>query len=130
MAGSRVLLPRAQEARDVLPDRLREMGAVVEIVPAYRTVRDAGAAEEIVTEIQAGAVHAVTFTSSSTVRNFVESVGSDRGADLLRGVCVASIGPITSATARDLGIEPDVEAAEHTIPGLVEALTRWMAGAG
>jgi uroporphyrinogen III methyltransferase / synthase len=122
MAGKRVLLPRAEEAREALPERLREMGAKLDVVAAYRTVRDAGSAVEVVAALESGAIHAVTFTSSSTVRNFVESVGAGSAAALLRGVCVASIGPITSATARELGIEPDIEAAEHTIPGLVEAL--------
>lgn len=128
MEGQRVLMPRAQEARDVLPVRLREMGATVDVIPAYRTVRDAVAAAAVVEQLEARRIDAVTFTSSSTVRHFVESIGADRASGLLSGVCVASIGPITSATAREYGIVPDVDAAIHTVPGLVEAMAASAAG--
>lgn len=126
MAGRRVLLPRAKEARELLPDRLREMGARVDVVTTYETVMDAGATDEICARLRAGAIHAVTFTSSSTVKNFVESIGREGVQELLRGVTVACIGPITAQTARELGIRPDIEAKEHTIAGLVKALVEKM----
>jgi uroporphyrinogen III methyltransferase/synthase len=122
MAGKRVLLPRAKEAREFLPDHLRERGAVVDVVTAYETVLDATAAGEIRRQLADRAIHAVTFTSSSTVRNFVEGIGAENVSALLENVTVACIGPITAQTARELSIEPDVEAKEHTIPGLVAAL--------
>lgn len=112
--GDRVLLARAEVARDVLPDGLRSMGWEVDVVPAYRTVPvepDDDARSEV-----AGA-DAITFTSSSTVANFVAAYGLDAVPPV-----VASIGPVTTATARELGIEVTVEAGEHTIPGLVRAL--------
>lgn len=117
VAGKRVLLPRAAEARAVLPDSLREMGAEVVDVPAYRTVPDGEGAAEARRRLDAGEVDVVTFTASSTARNFAGLVGTDVGRAL-----VASIGPVTSNTLRELGMRVDVEAAEYTIPGLVAAI--------
>jgi uroporphyrinogen III methyltransferase/synthase len=126
MVGHHVLLPRAKDARELLPNRLREMGAVVDVVTAYEAVMDAEAAKEIRAQLHAGAIHAVTFTSSSTVRNFVESIGRECIPELLRKTKVACIGPITAQAARELGIIPDIEAQEHTMEGLVEALVEGM----
>jgi uroporphyrinogen III methyltransferase / synthase len=122
MAGKRVLLPRAKEARELLPDRLREMGAAVDVVTAYEPVRDASAADDVRGQLLEGAIHAVTFTSSSTVTNFVEAIGRESLADALRNVVVACIGPITAETARNLGIEPTIVSDEFTIPGIVDSL--------
>ncbi len=122
MAGKRVLLPRAKEARELLPVRLREMGAVVDVVTAYQTVRDAGAAEEVRQHLLDGEIHAVTFTSSSTVKNFVEAIGPEHVPEALSKVVVACIGPITAETAREMGIAPAIVSDEFTIPGLVDAL--------
>jgi uroporphyrinogen III methyltransferase/synthase len=118
--GKRVLLPRAAVARDIVPIELARRGAQVDVVEAYHTVPPEDACSRI-REIFSGARRpdCITFTSSSTVKNFVAAAG---GADLLAGVNVASIGPITSATARELGIEVAIEAREFTIDGLVEAL--------
>jgi uroporphyrinogen III methyltransferase/synthase len=117
VAGKRVLLARAAEARDVLPARLREAGAEVDVLPLYDTVR-----ETLSDELQAKVAEAdyVTFTSSSTVRYFVEAVG---GADRVGARSrLISIGPITTATARDLGLEIQAEASSHDIDGLVDAV--------
>jgi uroporphyrinogen III methyltransferase/synthase len=118
----RVLLPRAAVARDVLPDGLRARGWDVDVVEAYRTVRptiDQRTLEAVAT------ADAITFTSSSTVANFVDVAGTDR----VPGV-VACIGPITAATARDAGLRVDVVAGEHTIAGLVGALGEAFAARG
>ena len=123
LPGTRILLPRAEVAREVLPARLRERGATVDEVPAYRTVPDAAEAESVRRTLAAGEVAMVTFTSSSTVRNFVEAVGVDLG-----GALTASIGPITSQTVRDLGMEVGLEAVEYTIPGLVAAIEAHVRG--
>lgn len=112
--GGRVLLARAAEARDVLPDGLREAGWAVDVVPVYRTVRP-DLAPEAADALATADV--VTFTSSSTVRHFVELAGVEAVPPV-----VACIGPITAATARELGLAVTVEAAEHTIAGLVAAL--------
>jgi uroporphyrinogen III methyltransferase/synthase len=117
LAGKRILIPRAAEAREVLPDGLRERGAEVVVVAAYRTVRDGSGAEEVRRALGAGEIDWVTFTASSTVRSFVELLGTDVGR-----ARVASIGPITSATVRELGMQVDVEAKEYTIPGLLQAI--------
>jgi uroporphyrinogen III methyltransferase/synthase len=122
MVGARVLLPRAKEARELLPDKLREMGAVVDVVTAYETVRDSSASELIREELLNGSIDFITFTSSSTVKNFVESIGAEHLEAIFKDARVASIGPVTSETARGLGIRVDIEAKKHTIPGLVQAL--------
>ncbi len=115
-AGGRVLLARAEQARDVLPDGLRKLGYDVDVLPLYRT-RAAEPDPAVLDQVRRGKVDAITFTSSSTVRNFVELVGT-----LDPQPSVVSIGPITSATARDLGLRVDAEAVTHTIDGLVTAL--------
>jgi uroporphyrinogen III methyltransferase / synthase len=125
MTGQRVLLARAKEAREFLPERLRAMGATVDVVPVYQTVRDASAAEDVRRQLLAGDIDAVTFTSSSTVRNFVESLGEAPAvADMMKDVTVACIGPITADTARELGLDPSLIAEEFTVEGLVQELVR------
>ncbi len=125
LRGRRVLLPRAAGAREVLPERLAQLGALVTEVEAYRAVADAGEAGELRQRLASGSIDAVTFTSSSTVRSFVGAVGTELG-----GAAVACIGPITAETARELGLPVTVVAAEHTIPGLQAALLKLFAGAG
>jgi uroporphyrinogen III methyltransferase/synthase len=112
---SRVLVARAAEARDVLPDALRERGAEVDVVSLYETVREEPGAEAI--EAAQGADY-VTFTSSSTVTNLTEALG-DR---FPRDARIVSIGPVTSNAVRAAGLSVDVEAAQHDIDGLVQAL--------
>jgi uroporphyrinogen III methyltransferase/synthase len=113
--GRRVLVARAAEARDVLPDALRERGAEVDVVALYETVRETPEPEAI--EAAQGADY-VTFTSSSTVRNLTEALG-ERFPQQAR---VVSIGPITSEAARTAGLEVHVEAERHDVDGLVAAL--------
>ena len=114
--GKRILLPRAAVAREVLPDALRAAGAVVDVVEAYGTVL---AEESRAALLQAFArgVDAVTFTSSSTVENFFALLG----AEAFRAA-PCSIGPITSRTLREHGVEPAAEAREHDVDGLVLAV--------
>jgi uroporphyrinogen-III synthase len=122
LQGSRVLIPTAQDARDALPAGLRAHGAVVEVVPVYRTVRAATDLSALAAELRQGRIDAVTFTSSSTVRHFVDLVGP--GAATSGRFAAAVIGPVTAGTARELGIGDVLEAAPHTVPGLVDALVR------
>jgi uroporphyrinogen III methyltransferase/synthase len=119
--GRRVLVARAAEARDVLPDALRDRGAEVDVVALYETVREEPGVEAIEAAQDADYV---TFTSSSTVRNLVEALG-DR---FPRGACIVSIGPITSAAARAAGLDVAVEADRHDVDGLVAALLDDAAG--
>jgi uroporphyrinogen III methyltransferase/synthase len=126
--GERVLLPRAAETRDVLVRELRRAGADVVEVPAYvtrRVERDAGRLREA---LAGGTVHAVTFTSSSTARNFAELFSDDERRALLAGVTVASIGPITAATAAEYGLITDIMPPEYTIPALTRALVEYFRG--
>jgi len=117
LQGKRILLPRAAVARDVVPIELGKRGAIVDVVEAYRTEAPANLAVRA-QEVLARKPHWITFTSSSTVKTLVAAVG----AKALEGIRLASIGPITSATARDLGLHIDVEAEPHTMAGLVEAI--------
>ncbi len=119
LAGKRVLLPRAAVARDLVPEELRRRGALVDVVEAYRTVTPDGAAERVRRALECKP-DCVTFTSSSTVRNFVDATG----AESLRGVRAVSIGPVTTATASELGVEVAAQAGRFTIDGLVEAILR------
>jgi uroporphyrinogen III methyltransferase/synthase len=113
--GKRVLVARAAEARDVLPDALRERGGEVDVVALYETVREAPDAEAIAA---AQGADYVTFTSSSTVKNLTDALG-DRFPARAR---IVSIGPITSATVREAGLEVAVEADRHDVDGLLSAL--------
>ncbi|MGZ8665798.1 MAG: uroporphyrinogen-III C-methyltransferase [Solirubrobacterales bacterium] len=115
VSGRPVLVARAAEARDVLPDALRERGAELDVVALYETAREAPSPEAV--EAARGADY-LTFTSSSTVRNFAEVFG-DRLPEAAR---VVSIGPVTSEAAREAGLEVAVEAERHDVGGLVEAL--------
>ena len=116
LEGERVLVARASEARDALPEGLRARSAEVVEVALYDTVAEVLGAEQIAAVERADYI---TFTSSSTVRFFTKALD---GSGLPDGIRVVSIGPITSATARELGIEVHAEAARHDIDGLVEAL--------
>ena len=118
---AKILLPRAEEAREILPEKLQEMGAEVEVAPAYRTVCGDVDSEALVSELVNGEIDVVTFTSSSTVKNLVNIIGS---VDFLKDVKTACIGPVTADTAKSLGIEPDIIAKEYTIDGLVEAICK------
>jgi len=120
LAGTRVLLPRADIAPKDLPEALAAHGAEVTDIVAYRTVSDTTSCDAVAEALEADEIDWLTFTSSSTVTNVVATVGADRiGASHAR---IASIGPATSATLRKAGLEPTVEADPHTIAGLVEAI--------
>jgi uroporphyrinogen III methyltransferase/synthase len=120
--GDRVLLVRAADAREILPQELEARGNPVTVVAAYRTVfvRDGG--DRIRSLLASGRLDAVTFTSSSTVRGFLALLGSVAARQLLQGVVVAAIGPVTAATATELGLPVTVMPREYTIPALAEAI--------
>jgi len=134
--GKRVLLARAKVARDVIPRELRKMGAQVDVVEAYETVvpKSSQARLQSLMKDRKRRPHVVTFTSSSSVRNFVQLVGG-RGRPphtspphtgsshtVFEGIKFASIGPITSATLREFGLPVHIEAEEYTIQGLIRAI--------
>ncbi|PYO23017.1 MAG: HemD protein, partial [Candidatus Rokuibacteriota bacterium] len=120
--GNRVLLPRAKETRDVLVVELRRLGASVTEVPAYQTRRVENGASRLRGALAAGAIDAVTFTSSSTARNFAELFSEEERRAWRGRVTIASIGPITAATAAEYGLPTDVMPSEYTIPALARAL--------
>lgn len=117
----RVLLVRAKVARDVIPRELRKAGAQVEVVEAYETVVPNSSRTRLRSAIQdhARRPDVITFTSSSSVRNFVNLLGPNR---VLEGIKLASIGPVTSSTLLEFDLLVDIEAAEYTIPGLIQAI--------
>jgi uroporphyrinogen III methyltransferase/synthase len=123
--GKKILLPRAKKARPVLPTELAKMGAVVDDITVYETQAVADDAHSLITKLKEGAVDLVTFTSSSTVKNFCALLPPDSLETLLKDVSVASIGPITADTARDLGFKVDIIAESYTIPGLCEAIQQY-----
>lgn len=124
VGGTRVLLPRAEGARDVLPDGLRAGGAMVDELTLYLAAPPAEAPPEALAAVRAGEIDVVTFTSSSTVKNLATLLGGD--LSVLAGATVVCIGPIVAETARELGLPPHVVAEEHTIEGMVAALRAYV----
>jgi uroporphyrinogen-III synthase len=130
--GKKVLLVRAKVARDVIPQELRRSGAEVDVFEAYETVVPTSSRARLrnVLKNPTRKPHVITFTSSSTVKNFVALLGPNgrsrqgKRPSPLEGITLASIGPVTSTTLGELKLGADIEAAEYTIPGLVEAIVR------
>lgn len=127
--GKRVLLVRAKVARDVIPRELRKAGATVDVVEAYETVAPKSSERRLRAVLKSKRKpHAITFTSSSTVKNFIGLLGLRSARAALKkaapnhGVHSASIGPVTSATLREFGLPVDIEAKSFDIPGLVSAI--------
>ena len=122
--GKSVLLVRAKVARDVIPHELRKAGAHVHVVEAYETVVPESSRRRLQAVLKNPKKRpgVVTFTSSSTVKNFMELLNKGTQPTLLDGIQTASIGPVTSATLREVQLPVDIEAREFTIPGLVSAI--------
>ena len=118
--GRNILIPRAVHAREILPETLRGAGAQVTVAPVYRNVPPQGRKEALRADLEAGNVDMITFTSSSTVRNFLTMVDAADNAELralLGKARIAAIGPITAKTVTDNGLTVDIQPEEHTIPG-------------
>lgn len=122
-AGDKLLLARAKVARNVLPERLRALGAQVDVVAAYETVADCQNKEELLEALESGEASVVTFTSSSTVTNLLDVLGDKK--DLLNKVALAAIGPVTAETLEKNGLKPAISAAEYTIDGLTTAIEEY-----
>jgi len=129
--GKRVLLVRAAVARDVIPLQLKKAGAEIRVVEAYRTEIPESSRQKLrhIFSNPQRCPHVVTFTSSSTARNFHQLM---RGINkkCLHGVAMASVGPVTSSTLRECGYRVATQAKEYTMPGLVKAIVRWNQGTG
>ncbi|MFH1581562.1 MAG: uroporphyrinogen-III C-methyltransferase [Pseudomonadota bacterium] len=123
--GKRILLPRAKEARPILPVELAKMGAIVDEVTAYRTEKVCDNVDVLMAGLEQGTIDLITFTSSSTVKNFHALIPPAKFNDLMKGITVASIGPITSDTAKALGFNVHIVAESYTIPGLCDAIKQF-----
>ena len=120
--GSRVLFPRADKARDVIQRELKRMGSHVDSPVAYRNIFPERLPPETLFALEKRSVDCITFTSSSTVQNLAAMLGEELMLDMLKGVAVASIGPITSKSCRDLGLKVDIEPESYTLDSLADAL--------
>ncbi|MDD2898408.1 MAG: uroporphyrinogen-III C-methyltransferase [Desulfuromonadaceae bacterium] len=122
MLNNRILFPRADKARDVIPRDLKKMGAHVDSPVAYRNIFPERLPPETLFALEKRSVDCITFTSSSTVQNLAAMLGEELMLDMLKGVAVASIGPITSKSCRELGLKVDIEPQSYTLDALAEAL--------
>lgn len=120
--GMKILYPRADRARDVIPTGLERMGAKVTSPVIYRNVLPERLCPETLLALEKRSVDCITFTSSSTVLNMAELLGADLLTDMLKGVAVASIGPVTTNTCRDLGLKVDIQPEEFTLSALSDAI--------
>jgi uroporphyrinogen III methyltransferase / synthase len=133
VTGMRILIPRALKAREILPEKLTEAGAEVTVAPVYRNVLPTSTSggqlkEELLADLQEKSIDLVTFTSSSTVKNFVTLLGISTPAEmqkLMTGIGVAAIGPITAKTAEQYGLHVDVQPTDYTIPDLVDSIVTY-----
>ncbi len=120
--NKKILLPRAREARPILPQELKKMGAAVDEIPVYETLKAVDIAFDLVQQLKEKRVDMITFTSSSTVQNFKALLPAKAYAALMQDITIASIGPITTDTAKELGFDVHITAKSYTIPGLVDAI--------
>ena len=120
--GKRFLLPRAMKARELIPREIRRLGGHIDVVDAYRTVKPRKGVEELRKTMREGSIDVVTFTSSSTVSNFVSMFRKGEAAELLKRTKVACIGPVTADTARELNLTVDIMPGRHTVPELTRAM--------
>jgi uroporphyrinogen III methyltransferase/synthase len=125
--GKRVLLARAEKARDILPRGLRKMGAEVDVVAAYRTVRPKGGLKRLKQLLAKGEIDVITFTSSSTVNHFAELLKKEDLKKLLNGIAIACIGPVTSRTAKGWGMKVHIQPQQYTITALTGAIVKYFA---
>jgi len=123
--GRKFLLARAASAREVIPDEIRRLGGKIDVAPAYRTVRPAKAAGELRELFGEGMVDVITFTSASTVTNFVSMFTKKELPGLLKGCTIAAIGPITAKAAEVNGMKVDIMPKEYTIPSLTQAMAEY-----
>ena len=123
--GKRVLIPRAAEAREILPATLRKWGAVVDVIVAYRTELPSVDARPLATLLAERKIDVITFTSSSTVRNFVRLFGGRNLGEIVSGSTIACIGPITAATIEELGGCADIVAHQFTATGMLHAIVEY-----
>jgi uroporphyrinogen III methyltransferase/synthase len=120
--GKRILLARAKKARDILPKGLRKMGAEVDVVAVYRTIRPRSGSKRLKRLLAEGKIDVITFTSSSTADHFAELLKKEDLKKLLKGIAIACIGPVTARTAKEWGLKVQIQPKQYTIPGLTRAI--------
>jgi uroporphyrinogen III methyltransferase/synthase len=128
--GKRILLARAKKARDVLPKGLRNMGAEVDVVEVYRSVKPKAGARRLRKILTEERIDAVTFTSSSTVDHFVELLKKEDLKQLLKKIAIACIGPVTAKTAKEWGMKVQIQPRQYTIPRLTQAIAHYFSNKG
>ncbi len=123
--GRNILIPRAREGREIMPETLRGAGAQVTVAPVYQNIPPQGRKDELRAELESGQVDMVTFTSSSTVSNFLTMVDPENQEELekmMQGVKIVAIGPITAKTVTDSGLQVDIQPEKFTIPAMIRAI--------
>lgn len=125
IAGKRVLIAKGNLARTILPNELRRLGAVVEDYVVYNTIQTDKHREKLLEVLHTKEIDVITFTSSSTVKNFVSLLSGHNMDIMLRGIIVACIGPITEKTAKDYGIYPTIVANTYTTDGLIDSIAHY-----
>jgi uroporphyrinogen III methyltransferase / synthase len=125
--GERILLARAKKARDILPNGLKKLGAKVDVVEVYRTVKPKAGSKRLKKLLTDGSIDVITFTSSSTVNHFAELLKKEDLRKLLKGIAIACIGPVTARTAKQWGMRVQVQPKQYTIPSLTRAVSQYFA---
>jgi len=125
--GKRILLARAKKARDILPKGLKSMGAKVDVIEVYRTVKPKGGMKKLRQLLADENIDVITFTSSSTVNHFGELLKREDLKILLKGVAIACIGPVTARTAKGWGMKVQIQPKQYTILGLTQAIVEYFA---
>lgn len=125
--GKRILLARAKKARDILPKGLKSMGAKVDVVEVYRTVKPKGGTKKLRQLLADGNIDVITFTSSSTVDHFADRLKNGDLKKLLKGVAIACIGPVTARTAKGWRMKVQIQPKQYTVPGLTQAIVEYFA---
>lgn len=125
--GKKILLARAKKARDVLPEGLKSMGARIDVIEVYRTVKPKGGGMRLRRLLEKKEVDVITFTSSSTVSHFIDLLKKEALKNLLKGVAIACIGPVTARTVKEAGLKVHIQPEEYTIPALTRAIAEYFA---
>ena len=114
-------MPRASVAREILPNTLHEMGAIIDVVPAYQTILPESFESDFLKRLDEGSIDVITFTSSSTVTNFLDRLNKEHH-EKLNKIVVACIGPITQKTAENRGLKVTIVPSQYTVTGLISAI--------
>ena len=125
--GKRFLIPRATVARETLPEQLREMGAIVDVAPAYQTVLPNTPVDALKKRLAEGSIDVITFTSSSTVKNFLALTGEEL-LPAIKKITIACIGPVTGKTAKDAGLNVEIAPEQYTVASLLDAIETHQSG--